>query len=163
MKTELNVSLLKNLLFALIAFITLTSCNEKPVVIEDPRNNPEQFKKVDPSVKLPQILKQDTYLKDLDSSAGMEISSDRINMFYRTETDTINDYYDYVVNQELNGNSTASEGISYLHLLRDGESLDYQILKNDRSVLRFKFMRDSTVHEYFPEKRPGKAPTVIPD
>ncbi|WP_148311393.1 hypothetical protein [Nonlabens marinus] len=154
---------MKNLFYAFASLLLLNSCNEKPVVIEDPRNNPEQFKKVDPSIKLPQVLKQDTYLNDLDTSAGMEISSDRINMFYRTETDTINDYYDYIVDQEFKGNSTADDGVSYLHLIRDGDTLDYEILKNDRSVLRFKFMRDSTVHEYFPETRPGKAPTVIPD
>jgi hypothetical protein len=68
-----------------------------------------------------------------------------------------------VVNQKLNGKSTATEGISYLHLIRKGDSLHYQILKNDRDVLRFKFLKDSTIHEYFPENVPGKAPKVIPD
>lgn len=142
----------------------MISCNEKPVIINDPRNNPEQFKKVDTlASKELQVLKQDTYLNDLDTSAGMDIAADRINMFYRTETDTVNDYYNYVVNQQLKGESTAEEGISYLHLIKNGDTLDYEILKNDRDVLRFKFLRDGTIHEYFPEKKPGKAPNVIPD
>lgn len=164
MKNKSNLRLVKNILFSLIALLLLASCNEKPVIIKDPRKNPEQFKKTDTlATKELQVLKQDTYLNDLDTHAGMEISSNRINMFYRSETDTIDDYYNYLVNQELKGKSTAAEGISYLHLIRKGDTLDYQILKNDRSVLRFKFLRDSTIHEYFPEKKPGKAPIVIPD
>jgi hypothetical protein len=153
----------KNFFFPLIGLLLLASCNEKPVVVNDPRKNPEQFKKVDTLSKELQVLKQDTYLNDLDTSAGMDITTNRVNMFYRTETDTINDYYAYIVNQKLHGKSTADEGISYLHLIRSGDTLDYQILKNDRSVLRFKFLRDSTIHEYFPEKQPGKVPIVIPD
>jgi hypothetical protein len=39
-----------------------------------------------------QVLKQDSYINDLDTNAG-EISQNRINMFYCTETDTNNDYY----------------------------------------------------------------------
>jgi hypothetical protein len=164
MKTKSNARTLKNYFLALIGIVLLSSCNEKPVIVEDPRRNPEQFIKVDSlTSKELQVLKQDSYINDLDTNAGMEISQNRINMFYRTETDTINDYYNYVVDQKLKGKSTAAEGISYLHLIRGGDSLHYQILKNDRSVLRFKFVKDSTIHEYFPENVPGKAPKVIPD
>ncbi|WP_194850664.1 hypothetical protein [Nonlabens antarcticus] len=154
---------MKNYVFAIIGLLILSSCNEKPVVIEDPRNNPEQFKKVDTLSKELQVLKQDSYLNDLDINAGMEITSNLINMFYRSETDTTNNYYDYIVDQSLNGKSTANKGISYLHLIRENDSLHYEILKNDRTALRFKFLRDSTIHEYFPENKPGTPPTVIPD
>jgi hypothetical protein len=155
---------LKNYFFALIGIVVLSSCNEKPVIVKDPRRNPEQFIKVDTlTSKELQVLKQDSYINDLDTRAGMEISQKRINMFYRTETDTMNDYYEYVVDQNLSGKSSAAEGVSYLHLIRKGDSLHYQILKNDRTVLRFKFLKDSTIHEYFPENLPGKAFIVIPD
>ena len=167
MKTKLNTndSLLKNILYPLSLLFFLTSCNEKPVVVDDARNHPEFYKKVDSVKQKPvlQVLKQDVYLNDLDPNAGMEIESRQINMFYRSEQDSINDYYGYVVDQTYNGKNYKDEGVSYLHLIKNGDSLHYQILANDRNYLRFKFMGDQSIHEYFPAKRPGKPPIVVPN
>ncbi|PRP66778.1 hypothetical protein [Nonlabens agnitus] len=165
MKTKSNDNMLKNILVAFCGVLLLASCNEKPVVIDDPRNHPEQFKKVDTveRVKMMEVLKQDTYLNDLDPDAGMEIQKDQINMFYRSEQDSIDDYYDYVVNQDYNGKNYAEEGVTFLHLIRNGDSLHYEIIANNRDVLRFKYLGDDSIHEFFPAKRPGKLPEILPN
>lgn len=165
MKNKLNDSMFKNSLVAICGLLLLASCNEKPVVINDPRNNPEQFKVVDTveRVKMMEVLKQDTYLNDLDPDAGMEIQKNQINMFYRSEQDSIDDYYDYVVNQDYAGKNYKEEGVSFLHLIRNGDSLHYEIIANDRNVLRFKYMGDNSIHEFFPAKRPGKMPIILPN
>ena len=102
MKNKSRDNMFKNGLVAFCGILLLASCNEKPVVIDDPRNHPELYKKVDTveRVKTMEVLKQDIYLNDLDPDAGMEIQKDQINMFYRSEQDSIDDYYDYVVNRE---------------------------------------------------------------
>ncbi len=154
-----------SLIASFILIGLLASCNEKPVVIDDPRNHPELYKKVDTTarVKGMEVLKQDVYLNDLDPNAGMAIEKDQINLFYRSEEDSIDDYYDYVVNQTYQGKDYADQGISYLHLIRDGDSLHYEIIANNRNVLRFKYLGDDSIHEFFPAKKPGKMPIILPN
>ena len=165
MKNKSRDKMFKNYIAGFCGVLLLISCNEKPVIINDPRNHPEQYKKVDTvqQVKMLEVLKQDVYLNDLDPDAGMEIQKDQINMFYRSEQDSIDDFYEYVVNQDYNGKNYKDEGVSYLHLIRDGDSLHYEIIANDRNVLRFKYLGDNSIHEFFPAKQPGKMHEIFPN
>ncbi len=149
----------------LCAVLLCMACNDKPVVIDDPRNHPERYKKVDTveQIKGPEVLKQDIYLNDLNPEAGIAIEQNQVNLFYWSKQDSVNDYYDYVVNQRYKGKNYKDEGVSFLHLIRNGDSLHYEILVNNRSVLRFKYLEDGSINEYFPAKKPGKMPIVLPD
>ncbi|AZQ44568.1 hypothetical protein [Nonlabens ponticola] len=152
-------------LLPLVIVMFLASCNEKPVTIDDPRNHPERYRKVDTAttVKMQEVLKQDVYLNDLDPNAGMDIQPKTITMFYYTEQDSTETIYEYVVDQKLDGQDYKDEGVSFLHLKKDGQVLDYKFLANNRDVLRFEYVKDGTVHEYFPKNRPTAPPVILPD
>jgi hypothetical protein len=165
MNNKSNAEMIKRVIALCVLLTFIYACNDKPVTIDDPRNHPERYKKSSVAEKsqLVEVLKHDTYLNDLDLSAGMEITANSINMFYRTDQDTLDDIYRYVIDQKYDGENYRDQGKSYLHLIKNGDSLHYEILKNTRDVLRFKFMRDGNVHEYFPEKQPTAPPVVLPD
>ena len=88
----------------------------------------EQAEELFKGTKSKNILYAGTWFNEKDHKAGIEITVDRISLFYTLKDSRDHDWYDYYITDKHPKADTSSKPGDFLYLTKDGDTLSYEIL-----------------------------------